>query len=110
MAKPVTKSESPQVKTLAEAQQLVDEQFATIQKQNTLIQEQNQMITELESKGKQSGGSKPTIKIGKVVYQVNSGAKINGRTYSATELAEDTDAAQKVIEKEGQNILTVIGD
>jgi hypothetical protein len=110
MGKEVKNPQAPQVKTLEEARALVAEQFDTIQKQNALITEQNQMITELEAKGKQSGGDKPTIKIGAVVYQVNSGAKIDGKTYSAADLAEDTEAAKKVIEKEGQNILTVIGD
>lgn len=108
-------TKAPQFKTIEEAQVLVDGLFtenekakATIEELSALLKEQGAKITELEVKSKQGGASKLTIKIGKKVFEINSGAKVNGKPFTPAELAEDTDAASLVLEIEGQTILTEI--
>lgn len=61
----------------------------------SLIGEQTSKIDKL-SKGNKS--IKPSVKVGDVTYDIVHGIKLNGKVYTADEIAANADVAAKLIE------------
>lgn len=92
--------------TLEEALSLIEKQNATIEEQNQLLEEQSKHIAKLENKVA-IGNSKPSIKIGKETYSINSGARIGQTSYSPSELSENEAVCKELLKIDGQTILTI---
>src|SRR5688572_28715895 len=72
----------------------IDELSKEAEQKDEVIAELNSQLSSTESKSKSI--SKPTIKIGKKVYTINSGACVASGKYTASQLAENADAAEEV--------------
>jgi|GEM_PF-3879401 hypothetical protein len=96
MAKTKNNTESAAPETLEQALEIIAQQ-------TEVIAELNKHIASLEAKPTQV---KPSVAIGKHVYTINSGAYVDGTKYSAAELAENKEVCGKILEIEGQTILT----
>lgn len=83
----------------------LEQALEIIASQEEVIIELNNTITALE-KDVANGVTTPTIEINGKKYSVNSAARVGSEVLSPSAIAENAEAAQAILEIEGQQVLT----
>jgi hypothetical protein len=97
MPKNKTTNASTATETLEQALEIIGQQ-------NEVIAELNKHIASLEAKPSKET---LTVAIDAHTYTINSGAFVDNVKYSPADLAENKEVCAKILEIEGQTILTV---
>lgn len=90
--------------TNSAAPETLEQALEIIAEQSAVIGELSAHIAKLEAK---PVSKKPSVALGVHVYVINSGAQINGVSYTAAELAENKEVCEQIVSIEGQTILTM---